>query len=170
MLFRSVYDFSNEVLAAQELHSVGTLADDSHDHSLQKPGTVHVHPNGRFVYVANRARESRVLNGIKVFAGGENNIAVYAIDQTTGEPTLIQHAEAHVYHVRTFSFDPGGRLMVAASIGPMRVRAGSMVVTVPAAMSVYRVGDDGKLTFVRKYDTPVPPGKSQFWSGIVSLG
>ena len=166
-----MHTLEGDVVSAEPLFCKTTLANPQHAGlPRQMCSAIHVHPNGRFVYVANRADHRVKHNGEKVFDVGENNIAVYAIDQTTGEPTLIQHAEAHVYHVRTFSFDPGGRLMVAASIGPMRVRAGSMVVTVPAAMSVYRVGDDGKLTFVRKYDTPVPPGKSQFWSGIVSLG
>src|SRR5262249_7911387 len=43
----------------------------------QAAGTVHVHPNGRFVYQANRAGRP----------GGENAIAVYAINQDTGEPS-----------------------------------------------------------------------------------
>ena len=41
--------------------------------------------------------------------------------------------------------------------------------TVPAALSVYRIGDDGRLTFARKYN--VDTGKvMQFWSGMVGLG
>ena len=36
--------------------SADTLAEAAHDNRAQKPGTVHVHPNGRHVYVANRAR------------------------------------------------------------------------------------------------------------------
>jgi hypothetical protein len=104
-----------------------------------------------------------------VFTAGENTIAVFSINPTTGEPTLIQHVETHTYHVRTFSFDPSGRLMVAASTQGMLVREGTGVRKVPAAMSVYRVGDDGKLAFVRKVDVETPGKKTQFWLGILKL-
>ena len=46
------------------------------------------------------------------------------------------------------------------------VRDGDVVRTTPAGLSVFRIGDDGKLTFVRKYDIDVG-GKSMFWMGMV---
>ncbi|HXD14187.1 MAG TPA: beta-propeller fold lactonase family protein, partial [Xanthobacteraceae bacterium] len=58
----------------------------------QAAGAIHVHPSGKFVYLTNRASDLVDLNGAKAFTGGENNIAVFAIDQTSGEPTLIQNA------------------------------------------------------------------------------
>ena len=58
----------------------------------QAVGTVHVHPNGRFVYVANRASDSTLVNGERVFVGGENSLAVFAVDPASGEPNLIQNA------------------------------------------------------------------------------
>ena len=96
-----------------------------------------------------------------MFGGGENSIAVYAIDQQSGEPTLIQHAATHSVHVRTFAIDPSARLMIAASIQPHAVREGSTVTPVPAALSVFRIGNDGKLAFVRKYDVATN-GKTQY--------
>jgi hypothetical protein len=30
----------------------------------------------------------------KVFIGGENSVAAFSVNQTTGEPTLIQNADA----------------------------------------------------------------------------
>jgi 6-phosphogluconolactonase len=76
--------------------------------------------------------------------------------------------EAHAIHLRTFSIDASGRLLVAASILPMAVRDGNTVTTLAAGLSVYRIGSDGRLDFVRKYD--VDTGKfMQFWSGIVAL-
>jgi 6-phosphogluconolactonase (cycloisomerase 2 family) len=163
-----VYDFSNEELSADALHSVGTLADERHDHSLQKPGTVHVHPNGRFVYVANRARESRLLNGAKVFAGGENNIAVFALDHKSGAPVLIQNADIRGIAPRTFAIDASGRLLVAANLMPMMVDMPQGVVRAAAGLSVFRVGEDGGLDFVRKID--IDTGKGQlFWMGMVAL-
>ena len=145
-----------------------TLADREHLKPRQLAGTIHVHPNGRFVYVANRADHTVESGGAKVFGGGENSIAVYAIDQETGEPTLVQHAGTHALHVRTFSFDPSGRLMVAASIKPLEVREADGVETVPATLAVFRVAEDGTLAFARKYDVETS-GKIQYWSGLVAV-
>ena len=50
----------------------------------------------------------------------------------------------------------------------MSVRDGNNVRYVPAALTVFRIGDDGKLTFVRKYDVELG-GKFQWWSGFVGL-
>ena len=38
----------------------------------------------------------------------------------------------------------------------------------PAGLSVLRIGDDGKLTFVRKYDIDVGD-RLMFWMGMVPL-
>ncbi|MGZ5118721.1 MAG: lactonase family protein [Burkholderiales bacterium] len=143
-----------------------TLADREHIKPRQLAGTIHVHPNGQFVYVANRADYTVDFEGRKVFGGGENSIAVYTINSETGEPKLIQHADTHSFHVRTFAFDPSGRMMVTASIQPIGIREGSNVAIAPAALSVFRVGTDGKLEFVRKYDVDTN-GKTQYWMGIV---
>ena len=106
------------------------------------------------------------FEGQKVFGGGENSIAVFALDPSTGEPKLIQHADTRSYPVRTFAFDPSGKLMVAASIKPIEIREGSGVRTVPASMSVFRVGADGTLDHVRTYDVETNGG-TQYWMGIV---
>jgi hypothetical protein len=34
---------------------------------------------------------------------------------------------------------------------------------------VYRIGSDGRLAFVRKYDVEATSEKQQFWSGLVTL-
>ncbi len=81
---------------------------------------------------------------------------------------MIQSVESRGYHVRTFALDASGRLMVAATIAPINVREGSRIVSVPACLSVFRVGDDGRLDFVRKYDVETN-GKFQWWMGMVGL-
>src|SRR6266404_2237431 len=83
-----------------------TLAEPKNRRSRQAAGTVHVHPNGRFLYGANRAQDTVDFQGKKVFKGGENSIVVYSIDQSTGEPTPIQHIETRAIHPRTFHIDP----------------------------------------------------------------
>jgi len=134
----------------------------------QAAGAIHVHPNGRTVYLSNRANATVEFNGKRVFRGGENNIAVFSINPTTGEPTLIQNEDPQSFHIRTFSTDPSGKILVAGSIVDMNVRDGDNVRHVPAALTVFRVGDDGKLTFARKYDVELG-GKFQWWTGFVNL-
>jgi hypothetical protein len=112
---------------------------------IQLVGPIHVHPNGRFVYLGNRSGVAGVgaspgvedVGGRKVFSGGESSIAVFAIDQQTGEPTPIAHADIRAAHPRTFGFDPGARLLVA----PTAKREGGKVVDIPAGLSVFRTGD-----------------------------
>jgi 6-phosphogluconolactonase (cycloisomerase 2 family) len=135
----------------------------------QGAGPIHVHPNGRFVYQTNRSSSLTDFDGQKVLAGGENSVAVFAIDQKTGEPTLIQNIEGHGVQLRTFGIDPGGRVLVAASVIPIKVREGSGVGTLTAGLMVYRIGSDGRLDFVRKYDVEATNQKQQFWSGMVTL-
>src|SRR5438105_3445069 len=134
----------------------------------QAAGTVHVHPNGRFVYQANRASTTVDFEGKQVFAGGENSIAVFSINQSTGEPALIQNIDGHGIQLRTFAIDPGARMMVAASIQPLPVREGGIVKTLSAGLTAFRIGNDGKLAFARKYDVDAG-SKTQFWSGMVTL-
>ena len=143
-----------------------TLAEPHNIRARQAAGTVHVHPNGRFVYGANRAQATTEFQGRQVFKGGENSIVVYAIDQSTGEPTLIQHIETQKIHPRTFHIDPSGRLLVAQHNLPVNVRDGDAVKTLSAGLSVFRIGDDGKLTFARNYDVDVGD-KTMFWMGMV---
>jgi hypothetical protein len=39
---------------------------------------------------------------------------------------------------------------------------------VPASLSVFRIGSDGKLEYIRKYDVDVG-NASMFWMGMVKL-
>ena len=150
------------------VYSVETLAEPHNIRARQAAGTVHVHPNGRFVYGANRAEATTEFQGKQVFKGGENSIVVYSINQSSGEPTPIQHIETQKIHPRTFHIDPSGRLLVAEHNLPVNVRDGDAVKAIPAGLSVFRMGDDGKLTFARKYDVDVGD-KTMFWMGMVPL-
>ena len=132
----------------------------------QVVGTVHVHPNGRTVYVANRASETVEFTGQRVFAGGENSLAVYAIDPATGEPNVIQHVDTHGIHPRTFHIDPSGRLLVVAHIMGLKVRDGDAIREVPARLSLFRIAADGRLDFARAYDIDVGE-RTMWWMGIM---
>jgi 6-phosphogluconolactonase (cycloisomerase 2 family) len=142
-----------------------SLADRGSHGPTQMAGAIHVHPNGRFVYQTNRNSGTEEIGGKKVFRGGENSVAVFSIDPSTGEPTLIQNIDVQTNHPRTFAIDPSGRLLITASIEPIALRDGA---TLPAALTLFRIGADGRLTFARKYE--VDTGRfMQFWTGIVLL-
>jgi len=143
-----------------------TLTEPGNVRPRQLAGTVHVHPNGRTVYVANRADHTVEADGVKVYGGGENTLVAWTLDARTGAPTHLQTMATHGYHVRTFALDPTGRVLVAASVAAMQVREGSGTVTVAAGLSVFRVGEDGRLAYARRYDVETP-GRTQFWAGIV---
>ena len=155
-------------LGSTPMFAKDTLADPGNVRIGQQLGTVHVHPDGRFVYLANRASGTTDVGGQTVFVGGENNIAVFAINQDTGEPRLIQNADTRGIHARTFALDPSGRILVAANMMELAVRDAKGVTTVPASLAVFRVRFDGKLDFVRKYDFNVG-SRNMFWMGMAPL-
>ena len=162
----AMFEHDGDRLSAAPRFQKDALAAPARAHQLV--GTVHVHPNGRTVYVANRASDTVDLGGQRVFAGGENSLAVYAIDQSTGEPTIIQHVDTRGIHPRTFHIDPSGQLLVVAHIMGLTVRDGGSLRAVPTRLSLFRIGADGKLEFVRAYD--VDSGdRTMWWMGMVAV-
>jgi 6-phosphogluconolactonase len=161
-----VFELQNGALSPEPRFRKTALGNTSSLHR-QLVGTVHVHPNGRTVYVANRTSDTVDFNGQRVFAGGENSVAVYAIDQASGEPNLIQHMDTQGIHPRCFHIDPSGRLLVVAHIMGLNVRDGESIRTVPARLSVFRIGGDGRLDFVRAYDADVGE-RTMWWMGMVA--
>ena len=163
-----VYRITKEgSLSAAPLFSKNSLANPAREALRQNAGTIHMHPSGRFVYQANRSSISDA-NGKPVEAGGENSIAVYAINQETGEPTLIQSADTRGAEPRTFALDPSNRILVAANQTAIFAGSGTNVKMIPASLAVFRVLNDGRLDFVRKYDVDTTTG-SLFWMAIVPL-
>jgi 6-phosphogluconolactonase len=162
-------------LVTEPLFTKGTLANPDKRIQVQGAGPIHIHPNGRFVYQGNRSGVAanvvpgvELVDGKKVFSGGESNIVVWALNPQTGEPTALQHADIHAAHPRTFSLDTSSKILVVGSLAPTAVRENGKVVDIPAGLTVFRVAPDGKLDFARKYDLDV--GKmTQWWSGMVPL-
>jgi 6-phosphogluconolactonase (cycloisomerase 2 family) len=135
----------------------------------QATSAIHAHPNGRFLYLGNRGSRTINFEGKRVLGDAENSIAVYSIHQETAEPTLIQNADTHGVHPRTFTIDPSGRILVVANMQQVLVRNGKEVRPMPATLSVFRIESDGKLEFVRKYDQDTSGGRNLFWTGMVAL-
>jgi 6-phosphogluconolactonase len=61
---------------------------------------VHVSPSGRFLYGSNR---------------GHNSIVVFAIDQRTGKPSLVEHVSTEGNWPRNFVIDPTGWFLLVAN-------------------------------------------------------
>jgi 6-phosphogluconolactonase len=61
---------------------------------------VHVSPSGRFLYGSNR---------------GHNSIVVFAIDQHTGKPKLVEHVSTEGNWPRNFVIDPTGKFLLVAN-------------------------------------------------------
>lgn len=163
-----VFKLDADTLDDEPLFVKDTLADPISVRPGQVAGTVHVHPGGGFVYGCNRASGTRGSDGKPVFVGGENNIVVYAINQYTGEPTLIQRVDTYGISPRTFAIDPSGRMLVVANQKRLLVPDGAGVRAVPASLAVFRICTDGTLEYVRKYDVDVG-SDSIVWMGMVAF-
>jgi len=144
------------------------------DKHVSTAGPIQVHPQGRFVYVANRGGWSsspdpaaELYQGRPLYDSTDSSIAVFAINPQTGEPNLIQVADSHGAHPRTFTLDPEARILVSASLVPIALRGTDRVTVLPAGLSVFRVGGDGLLDYVRRYDVETG-NKTQWWSGLVT--
>lgn len=169
--FNRLYMFrlDGDRIEPEPAYTCDTLAESSNVRPRQMAGAIHVHPSGKFVYLANRS-DHTIEHGLgKVYGGGENSIAVFAINSETGEPTLVQHADTNSFHVRTFACDPEGRLLVTASIKPLSFLRDGHVEQVPAALSIFRIETNGQLTFLRMYDVETQGSEMQYWMGIVGI-
>jgi len=154
-------------VSAASLFARNTLADEANGRRVrQLAGPVHIHPHGTHVYVANRCDEVVKDGDADVFAGGENNIAVFRLDAATGEPSVIQHADTRGITPRTFALDRTGSLLIVGNQMTRRAREGSALTTIPVSLAVFRVSRDGCLEYVRKYDLDTGK-KTLFWMGVV---
>ena len=152
-----MYRRSDVGLETAPAFSASTLSDGAGVRAGQTTSTVHVHPTGEFVYVGNRGAP----------ASGHNEIAVFTINEKTGEPSLIQNIDTHGFTPRTFALDPSGRLLVVGNQNSVSVGEGASTKVVPANLAMFRIGSDGTLTFVQRYDVAVAR-KPLWWMGIVA--
>jgi 6-phosphogluconolactonase len=68
---------------------------------------IHITPDGKNLYASNR--------------GSNNNIAMYSIDQISGELTLLGHQSAQGTTPRNFVIDPSGKFLLVACQGNSKV-------------------------------------------------
>ena len=156
-------------LGDRPIFTKDTVAVQNKSRNGQAASSIHAHPNGKFLYVANRASGTVEFEGKQVFVEGENTIAVFSLDQQTGEPALIQSVDTRGFQPRTFALDERGSVLAVANQSPQLVREGSRVISVPARLTLFRIRGDGKLEFTHQYDIETSGNRSLFWAGIVSL-
>lgn len=157
---------NGESVEPKALFTKDTLDNQAANKPAQMTGAIHVHPNGRFVYISNRASGTQMVDGKAVWEGGENTIGVYAIEPKTGEPVRIQNVDSGGMHARTFTLDPVSALLVAANQNAVTKADGTRV---PASLAVFRIADNGKLSFLRKYDVETGQGASLMWAGFLRI-
>ena len=163
------YGVEDAGLSRHPLFAAGTVRGGAVLHlPVQYAGAIHLHPDGRTVYVINRSDGTVEFNGTRVHGEGENSVAVFRLDARTGEPVLAQTADTRSYHCRTFAIHPEGRMLVTASVAPLAERDGDTVRTVPARLTVFSVAGDGQLAFARTYDVETAGGAQMFWCGMVT--
>ena len=159
---------NGESVEEKALFTKDTLDHQAASKPQQMTGAIHVHPNGRFVYISNRASGTTTVDGKAIWEGGENTIGVYAIDQKTGEPTRIQNIDSGGMHARTFTLDEKGQLLVAANMSAVTKREGTLETRVPASLAVFRIGGDGKLTLIRTHEVESGQGRGMMWVGMLA--
>ena len=163
------FAFHDRMLLAAPIARHTTLADPDNVGGRQVASTVHVHPNGRAVYVANRGSSTTSIRSAGLPATGDNTLAVFSLDPANGEPVPRQHIGAGGIHCRTFHIDPSGRLLAAAHIMGLPVTApGGETRPGPAALALFRIADDGTLALARQYEIEVGQ-RQMFWMGMVGL-
>ena len=154
-------------LGREPLFVKDTLADPGNEKPAQGAGPIHVHPNGRFVYVTNRNQGEIDVDGKKVFNGGENNVAVFAIDaadrRAEADPDHRgpRHPPAHLRH-------RSERAAVGGDEHPADAVARRQDADRRASWSIASATTAGSNSCANT--TSTPRKGQQFWSGMVTLG
>lgn len=142
-----------------------TLSDAPVGRSSQLAGAVHVHPNGRFVYVSNRAWDTLADDPV---VDGANTIAIFEIDQSSGEPHLIQQIDTRGIFPRTFGIDDAGQMLAVGNQEPGEIRISGVTRRVVPNLVIFGIGDDGRLTYLQQHDHADNEGVC-FWSTVLTL-
>lgn len=162
------YAIKDGLLGKEAIDTVETLKDrNNQDVPRQRGGVGVIHPDGRFLYVSNRADETESKFNSEYLLYGENNLAMYALDEDDGKPRLLGHVDCHGTEARNLSIDPSGKVLISANQKTMMVPDGDSWKLEPTNMALFRIEDNGRLTFVCRYDMR-EQGRWLFWLGIYS--
>ena len=94
----TMYGYVPKAGTLEVLQTISTLpaALDGENYTAE----IQVHPSGRFVYASNR---------------GHDSIAIFAVEETSGQLRPIAHAPTNGSWPRNFAIDPTGRYLLAAN-------------------------------------------------------
>ncbi|HEY4296913.1 MAG TPA: beta-propeller fold lactonase family protein [Paraburkholderia sp.] len=146
--------------------SMTTLTAPENVRPRQLGGMLGVSPDGRYIYVANRADHTVEAAGQPVFGGGENSLAVFSMNPADGALSLVERVDCGGFYPRTFAIDRSGTRLIVANGKSMTVRDGDAVRYVPANIAVFEIAPSGRLTLLRTnaIDTGA---QSLFWSDLL---
>ena len=146
---------------------VSTLSQDVQPGVRQAASAIHIHPNGNFVYVSNRAYLAKKCSPEQIIPNGEDNIAVFKINRETGTVNLIDNVDTNGSLPRTFSIDPSGRLLIAANSEPARKKNElGQVIDLPVSLNLFKIDGDGKLEQTENLAFP-NDDQLLFWAGFL---
>jgi 6-phosphogluconolactonase len=94
----SAFEYDAEAGELDPLQNISTLPEELRE-IPSTASEIRIHPDGRFVYAANR---------------GHDSIAAFQIDQVTGELTFIEREAIRGSWPRNFNLDPTGKWLLAA--------------------------------------------------------
>jgi 6-phosphogluconolactonase (cycloisomerase 2 family) len=165
------YGYAQGALQPRPSVDVSTLPGPSEEPLRQRAGAIHLHPNGKALYLTNRANQTTRVSTpegeTEVFLGGINDIAFYRLDAGSGEPRLIERYDTQGFEPRTFSIEPAGEFSFVGNQSARNVRrADGTIEAVPRSIAVFRIQTDGRLAYQRKYD--ISEG-DVFWVGSLAL-
>ena len=161
----AVFDYAAGVLAPEPRFVVDTLAAPANVRPSQRAGAIRFHPNRRWLYVTNRANATVEAPGTarRVFAGGENAIALFVVDDATGEPRAAGFFDTDGIEPRAFTIDPGGSFLIVANHSTLDVRdPDGSIRSLPRSWVVFRIEADGRLTRLHRYERTAA---DLFWIG-----
>ncbi len=145
----------------------GLLDDPQHARARQLGGVLDVTPDGRTLVAVTRADGPiidpdrwRTPAELPAFEGGENTLSVFRLDPD-GVPALVQRIDSGGISARCITFLDHGGILVAANSKPMLGPTGNPADVIPAALTVFRVGDDGRLTRLASH--PFEVGRATLW-------
>ncbi len=153
-------------IADNPLFKTSTLSKPVMAGARQANSAIHVHPSGKFVYVSNRTYAIAPNNDAPL-PDGEDNIAVFKINQLTCKPTLIQAANTFGSLPRTFSIHNSGKMLVAGnSEGSKKINSSGTISNFPLSLISYEIKDDGKLEVKQQIELK-EKGELLFWAGFL---
>ena len=160
------FKIAEEGISDNPLFTASTLSKPLQLGARQANSAVHVHPSGKFVYVSNRTYPAAPKNG-RANPNGEDNIAVFEINEISYEPSLIQSADTLGSLPRTFSIHNSGKMLVAAnSEAARKINSEGKATSLPLSLVSYKIGENGKLALKQQIKFQ---DKDQllFWAGFL---